>query len=75
MASPHVAGTVARMAQKKPDLTASEAESILEDTAIPLDPGSRNMFTTWRTGETYTWGANATGEGLLDAATALAAIP
>lgn len=59
MASPHVAGIVALMAQKKNDLTASEAEAILESTATPL-PG---------------WGPEATGSGLVDAAAALAATP
>jgi subtilisin family serine protease len=40
MASPHVVGIVALMAQKYPALTASQAESILEASAIPLAPGS-----------------------------------
>ncbi len=59
MSSPHVAGVVALMAQKKGDLTASEAEAILEGTATPLPA----------------WGAAAAGAGLLDAEAALAAIP
>lgn len=36
MASPHVAGTVALMAQKYPALTAAQAESILESTVVVL---------------------------------------
>jgi len=38
MASPHVAGIVALMAERKPTLTASEAEGILESTAVAI-PG------------------------------------
>jgi subtilisin family serine protease len=75
MASPHVAGTVALMAQKKPSLTAAEAESILESTAIPLPAGSRDVATPLGTMETFSWGADATGAGLLNAAAALAATP
>ena len=36
MASPHVAGIVALMMQKQSTLTAAQAESILESTAIPM---------------------------------------
>lgn len=59
MASPHVAGVVALMAQKDPNLTASEAETALESSAIHL-PG---------------WSASETGAGLVDAAAALSALP
>ena len=59
MSSPHVAGVVALMAQKKPDITAGEAEAILESTATPLPA----------------WGAEAVGSGLLNAEAALGAIP
>jgi len=38
MASPHVAGIVALITQKKSSLTAGEAETILQDTALPI-PG------------------------------------
>jgi subtilisin family serine protease len=55
-AAPHVAGAVALMAQKKPGLTAGEAESIIEGTAIVMPA----------------WGEHETGAGLLDAAAALA---
>jgi len=75
MASPHVAGIVALMAQKKPALTAAEAESILETTAIYLAPGSRNVKDSSGATITYTWGADATGAGLASADAALAAIP
>jgi subtilisin family serine protease len=59
MASPHVAGIVALMAEKSPALDATQAESILESTAF--------SDTEW---EHMYWGA-----GLVDAAAALAATP
>jgi subtilisin family serine protease len=74
MASPHVAGVVALMAQKKPDLTASDAESYLEASALWLPPGSRNVFTPSGNVETYSWGPDATGAGLVQADAALSAI-
>jgi len=70
MASPHVAGIVALMVQKDPTLTAAEAETYLEDSAIYLAPGSRVVD-----GVTYNWGADATGAGLATADAALAEIP
>lgn len=60
MACPHVAGTVALMAQKYSILTANQAEAILKSTAL------------WLTGG---WASNAQGFGLIDAAAALAATP
>jgi subtilisin family serine protease len=75
MASPHVAGTVALMAEKYPTLTAPEAESILEGTAIYLAPDCREVYTPYGTLQQFCWGADATGAGLLDAAAALTATP
>lgn len=72
MASPHVAGIVALMAQHQPSLTASEAEDILEQTAVPLPPGSRTIHNPDGTSSTVTWGADATGAGLATATAALA---
>jgi subtilisin family serine protease len=40
MSSPHVAGIVALMAQKKPTLAAAEAETVLQNAAIPMDEGA-----------------------------------
>jgi subtilisin family serine protease len=71
MASPHVAGIVALMAQKTPDLTAAEAETTLESTAIPLPPGSRTITDVDRSSLTVSWGADATGAGLATADAAL----
>jgi subtilisin family serine protease len=55
MASPHVAGIVALMAQKNPYLTAAQAESILENSAVPMPA----------------WGSAAAGAGLVRANFAL----
>jgi subtilisin family serine protease len=74
MASPHVAGIVALMAQKNPALTASQAEGYLVGSAIYLAPGCRPI--TGPSGpETVCWGADATGAGLATADKALAATP
>lgn len=72
MASPHVAGIVALMAQKKPGLTASEAEDILEGSAIPLPAGSRTITNSDGSTTTVSWGSDATGSGLATADAALA---
>jgi subtilisin family serine protease len=75
MASPHVAGIVALMAQKHPSLTAPEAESILEGSAIRLSAGSRTIRNPDGSTAVVTWGADATGAGLATANAALAATP
>ncbi|MBN2558490.1 MAG: S8 family serine peptidase [Clostridia bacterium] len=59
MASPHVAGVVALMAQKDPGLTAAEAESYLESSANDLTGVERTKD----------------GAGLVDAAGALSLTP
>jgi subtilisin family serine protease len=75
VASPHVAGIVALMAQKHPGLTASQAETILEATAIPLPPGTRTIRNPNGSTSVVSWLANATGAGLVTADAALAATP
>lgn len=76
MASPHVAGIVALMAQKAPGLTAAEAESYLESSAIPLGAGCRDIVDpnlgAW---VSVCWSDDATGAGLATADGALAAVP
>lgn len=74
MASPHVAGIVALMAQKFPGLDASQAESILTGAAIALPAGCRNIMSPYGA-ETVCWGDDATGSGLITADAALAATP
>jgi len=75
MASPHVAGIVALMAQKNPALTAEEAESLLESAAIYLAPGSRTILGPSGTFEVVEWGADATGAGLITADAVLGLMP
>jgi subtilisin family serine protease len=70
-ASPHVAGIVALMAQKDPGLTAADAESKLEGSAIPLPAGCRTVLTPYGYTEEYCWGDDATGAGLVTADGAL----
>jgi len=75
MASPHVAGIVALMAQKYPTLTAAEAEAILTSTAIPLPAGCRNVRQPSGLTVAVCWGDDASGHGLATADAALAALP
>jgi len=76
MASPHVAGIVALMAQKDPALTASQAETILESTAIPLPAGCRSVRPVpGVAAQNICWGDDASGHGLATADAALAATP
>ena len=73
MASPHVAGVVALMCQKKPSLTAAAAESILKSTAIKLPAGSRTVALPDGTTEVQSWGSDAAGAGMVTADAALKA--
>jgi subtilisin len=76
MASPHVAGIVALMAQAKPELTATEAETALVTSATPIGPGSRAVINpnAPTTTTTINWGADAPGAGLVTADAAISAI-
>jgi subtilisin family serine protease len=75
MSSPHVAGTVALMLQKDSGLTASEAEAILEGSAVTLGAGCRTVARPSGPAVEFCWDTDATGAGLLDAAAALDATP
>jgi len=78
MSAPHVSGTVALMLQKDPSLTAVQAETILEGSALSIPAGSAmvwNPFLATPAFENITWGADATGSGLLQTDAALAATP
>jgi len=75
MASPHIAGVVALLCQKHPALTAPEAEALLEGTAIPLPPGTRMVTDSSGAVTPVSWGADATGAGLVNLPAALAALP
>jgi len=70
MSSPHVAGIVALMAEKYPSLTPAQAEQFLEDSAIELPAGFRDIIGPSGP-EHVTWGADATGSGLVFADRAL----
>ena len=77
MAAPHVTGVAAQMLEKDASLDQAQVESILKDTALEIPAGSMDIFDLspemdWYT---YSWGANATGSGLIQADDALAAIP
>ena len=76
MASPHVAGIVALMAQKDPALTAAGAENILESTAIALPAGCRMVKPgPFSAPVEYCWEDDASGAGLATADAALAGTP
>ncbi len=76
MASPHVAGIVALMAQKDPSLTAIEAENILESTAIALPAGCRMVKPgPYLAPVEYCWEDDASGAGLATADAAIADTP
>jgi subtilisin family serine protease len=77
MAAPHVTGTVALMLEKNKALTPSQAELILESSAIALKAGCRSVILVpgSTTPEQICWGADATGEGMLNAPAAVAATP
>jgi len=72
MSSPHVAGIVALMAQKLPSLTATQAESILEFSAIPLPAGTRTITNSDGSTSEISWGNDASGAGIITADKALA---
>jgi subtilisin family serine protease len=74
MAAPHVAGIVALMAQKNPGLTPLEAETILQNAAIPMAAGSLTVGVPGGT-EQITWGDDAVGHGLITADAALGLTP
>jgi subtilisin family serine protease len=69
MASPHVAGIVALMAQAKPGLTAGQAEAALESAAKPIAPGCAVVNNDVE----QCWDANATGAGVITADAAVEA--
>jgi subtilisin family serine protease len=75
MASPHVAGLVALMAQASPGLTAAVAVANLQATAIPLPAGSRNVLAgPGGPVVNIPWGNDANGSGMISAPAALAAV-
>jgi subtilisin family serine protease len=77
MATPHVASLAALALQKDPTLTQTEMEALLESTAMPIPAGTAQVWDiSPAPGWTYpTWGADATGAGLVNAEALLTAVP
>jgi subtilisin family serine protease len=75
MATPHVAGIVALMAQKNSTLTAAQAETYLKASAIPMPPSCRDVNDGSGTIVEYCWDADAAGAGFATADAALAVTP
>ena len=71
MASPHVAAVAALMLEKNPALSQASVENILKTTTIPIPPGTGFSVATG----VNTWGADATGTGLIQADLAIGATP
>jgi subtilisin family serine protease len=74
MASPHVAGIVALMAEQDPALAQAQAEAFLESAAIPLPAGCRMVGQPGGPPAQVCWGDDASGAGLITAGGALAAM-
>ncbi len=75
MATPHVAGIVALMAQKDAALTAGDAETILEGSALSLGTGPVTITNPNGSTSAVSWGTDATGAGLVQVDEALTATP
>jgi len=75
MASPHVAGIAALMLQKNPTLLQADVEDILETAALPMAAGCATLSQPSGPAVETCWGADATGEGVITAANALALTP
>lgn len=84
MATPHTAAVAALLLQKDGSLSPSEIESILESSALDLGAGSRQVWDPFHVDAdgnadpafvTISWGADAVGEGVLQADAALALVP
>jgi len=75
MASPHVAGIVALMAQRNPALAQAAAEAFLVSAAVPLPAGCRTVNDPSGTPGQVCWGDDATGAGLITVGGALGAMP
>jgi len=75
MAAPHVAGMVALMLDKNPNLIAADVEGMLEAAAVAIPAGSRLVNDGSGVFVEFTWGNDATGSGLLLADLVLDAVP
>jgi len=75
MAAPHVAGMVALMLDKNPNLIAADVEGILEGAAVAIPAGSSWVNDGPGNLVEVSWGDDATGSGLLLADLVLGAVP
>jgi subtilisin family serine protease len=85
LATPHVTGLAALMLEKNPNLDQADIDAILKSTAMPLGPGSVDVWDIAHTDADgnplpagfyeFSWGLNAVGSGLIQADAALAATP
>lgn len=66
MATPHVAGAVALLLEQDATLSPAKVEELLKASAIPFAPGTSTVVQPTGLYETFSWGGNATGAGLLD---------
>ena len=72
-ACPHVAGIVARMLEKDPGLSQSQAEAILKGTALPIPDNPYGLSLS--IGYVFPWDIFASGSGLVQGVDAVAATP
>jgi subtilisin family serine protease len=77
MATPHVSALAALMLQKNHGLKQSQVESILKSTALHMGAGTARVFdlSPVQGFYNYSWGTNAVGSGLVQANSAIAAVP
>jgi subtilisin family serine protease len=77
MSTPHVTAVIAQMLEKNKNLDQSEVENTLETTALSISEGSMTVWDLYPTEGwyTYTWYANATGAGLIQADAAVNEVP
>ena len=77
MATPHATSVAALLLQKNPSLQQADIEHILKSTALPVPPGSATVYDLPPVPGFYsrTWGADATGAGLIQADAAILAVP
>jgi subtilisin family serine protease len=75
MATPHVTGVAAQMLQKDPGLDQAQVEEILKGTALAIPAPSSMTIWDYSAEAQISWGADATGAGLVQAGAAVAATP
>jgi subtilisin family serine protease len=76
MAAPHITAIAALLLEKNPNLMQEDIENILKDSALPIPAGCRTVWDLI-VGDyvEYCWEDDASGSGLVQADTALGAVP